>query len=123
VVRVKPHELAQRGEDAAAAFLERRGHTIVDRNWSCAAGEMDIVSLEGEAIVFTEVKTRSGDAHGLPEEAVDSTKQEHLCALAELYLATAGIEDSAVRFDVVAIRHLGGDRALLRHHKNAFGEA
>jgi putative endonuclease len=120
---VKPHELAQRGEDAAAAFLERREHTIVERNWKCAAGEVDVISLDGDAIVFTEVKTRSGEAHGLPEDAVDLTKQEHLCKLAELYLATAGIEDCAVRFDVVAIRHVGDDRALLRHHRNAFGEA
>ncbi len=118
---MEPHELAARGEDAAAEFLERRGHTIVERNWTRRSGEIDIISLDGTEIVFTEVKTRSSDRCGSPEEAVDAQKQTHLCSLAEMYLASAGLADVSVRFDVIAIKYLGDDRALLRHHRDAFG--
>ena len=116
-----PKELAVRGEDASAVFLERRGHTIVERNWRCRSGEIDIISLDGVAVVFTEVKTRSGEGCGSPEEAVDARKQSRIQALAQRYLAASQLENVAVRFDVIAIRYLGDDRALLRHHRDAFG--
>lgn len=117
---MKPKELAARGEDAAADFLDRRGHTIIERNWRVKSGEVDIISLDGLQVVFTEVKTRSGEACGSPEESVDAAKQAQVRGLAERYLATAGLEDVAARFDVIAIRYLGDDRALLRHHRDAF---
>lgn len=118
---MQPHELASRGEDAAAAFLERRGYTIVERNWTCKAGEVDIVALDGTDIVFVEVKTRASESCGTPEEAVDERKQRQLRALAPIYLSSNGLADVSVRFDVVGIRYLGDERALLRHHRAAFG--
>jgi len=116
---MNPKELAARGEDASAEFLTRRGHTVIERNWRCRSGEVDIISLDGIEVVFTEVKTRSGESCGSPEEAVNAKKQLQLQALAARYLATAGLEDVSVRFDVIAIRYLGDDRALLRHHRDA----
>ena len=113
-------ELARRGEDAAAAYLERIGLAVVERNWRCSSGEADIVALDGDVVVLVEVKTRKSLAAGTPEESVSPTKQRRLVRIARQYLAHAGIEDTEVRFDVVAIRPISEDRALLRHHRAAF---
>jgi len=113
-------ELGMRGEDAASAYLERIGMTIVERNWRCPAGEVDIVALDGETLILCEVKTRSTIAKGTPEEAVTPTKQKRIGRIARAYLAHACIVPCAVRFDVVSIMLLGEDRALLRHHRAAF---
>ncbi len=110
----------QRGEDAAATYLERAGFTIVERNWRSKAGEIDIVALDGETLVLCEVKTRRTVSKGSPEDAVTPTKQRRITRLAEAYLQQAGIEPVAVRFDVVSILVLAEDRALLRHHRAAF---
>ncbi len=112
--------IGTRGEDAAAAYLERVGMDIIDRNWRNGRGELDIVALDGEALVICEVKTRTTTAQGTPEEAVSPAKQRRLVRLAQAYLSAAGIEDCTVRFDVITIRVLSDDRALLRHHRNAF---
>ena len=113
-------ETARRGEDAAAAYLERIGCTVVERNWRCPTGEVDIVALDGRTLVIVEVKTRKTSTAGTPEEAVSPTKQRRLVRIARHYLAHAGLEDTDVRFDVIAIRPIAEDRALLRHHRAAF---
>ncbi|PKQ09968.1 MAG: YraN family protein [Actinobacteria bacterium HGW-Actinobacteria-9] len=114
-------ELGTRGEDAAAAFLERLGMTIMERNWRCKAGEIDIVGLDGETLVLVEVKTRRTAARGTPEEAVSPTKQKKLIRLAREYVAHASLEPQEIRFDVIGIVPISQDRALLRHHRAAFG--
>lgn len=113
-------EIGARGEAAAAAYLKRVGMTVVDRNWRSGRGELDIVALDGDVLVVCEVKTRSTDSRGTPEDAVSPSKQKRLAALARAYLAAAGLADCSVRFDVVTIRLLAEDRALLRHHRAAF---
>lgn len=114
-------ETARRGEDAAAAFLERVGMTLVERNWRCSAGEIDIVALDGDALVFIEVKTRRSERAGTGEEAVSAAKQRRLVRLADAYIHASGVDEvGQVRFDVVAIRVIADDRALLRHHRAAF---
>ncbi|MDF1542501.1 MAG: YraN family protein [Anaerosomatales bacterium] len=113
-------ETAKRGEDAAAAYLERIGCTVVERNWRCPSGEVDIVALDGPTLLIVEVKTRKTPSAGTPEEAVSPTKQRRLVRIARHYLAHAGLDDADVRFDVIAIRPIADDRALLRHHRAAF---
>lgn len=113
-------ELGKRGESAAAQYLERCGMTIVDRNWTCKAGEADIVAIDGEQLVFVEVKTRTTDAKGSPEDAVSPSKQARYARIARSYIDKAGIAEPSVRFDVIAIRPIAEDRALLRHHREAF---
>ncbi|MDH4139995.1 MAG: YraN family protein [Coriobacteriia bacterium] len=113
-------EIARRGEDAAASYLERCGMTVVERNWRAKNGEIDIVALDGDTLVVVEVKTRRTQSRGTPEEAVTPTKQRRLVRLAEAYLAHTGLTEQALRFDVVAIRPVADDRALLRHHRSAF---
>ncbi len=113
-------ELGRRGEDAAAAYLERVGLVVVHRNWRCTSGEADLVALDGETVVIVEVKTRRSTAAGTPEEAVSPTKQRRLARIARHYLAEAGLSECEVRFDVVAIYPVSDDRAVLRHHRAAF---
>lgn len=113
-------ELGRRGEDAAAAYLERAGMTVVERNWRCDSGEADIVALDGETLVIVEVKTRRTDRSGSAEEAVSPTKQKRLSRIARHYVSRSGLDGCDVRFDVIAIRPIGADRALLRHHRAAF---
>ncbi|MDI6900417.1 MAG: YraN family protein [Anaerosomatales bacterium] len=113
-------ELGKRGEEAAAAYLERLGYQIVDRNWRTKVGEIDIVALDGETLVLCEVKTRRSRRTGTPEDAVSATKQRRIARLAEAYLTSAGISGCPVRFDVIGLLVLAEDRALLRHHRAAF---
>jgi len=113
-------KLGERGEDAAVAFLERSGLTIVERNWRCQAGEIDIVALDGDTLVLCEVKTRRTAAKGTPEEAVTPAKQRRYAKLAAAYVQAAGIEPVAVRFDVITLLAIAEDRALLRHYRAAF---
>jgi putative endonuclease len=112
--------LGERGEDAAAAYLERGGMTIVDRNWRCPVGEIDIVALDGTTLVLCEVKTRRTVAKGTPDEAVTPAKQRRYRRLAEAYVQNAGTGPVDVRFDVISILVIADDRALLRHHRAAF---
>jgi putative endonuclease len=108
------------GEDAAAAYLERTGVTVVERNWRCQHGEIDIVGLDGETVVLCEVKTRRTRAKGDPEEAITPAKRRRYARLAEAYLQDSGICDVSLRFDVIALLVISEDRALLRHHRGAF---
>lgn len=113
-------EIGKRGEDAAAAYLERSGLTILCRNWRCKSGEIDIIALDEDVLVLVEVKTRRGCRMGMPEEAVSWRKQRRITRLAETYLSSKGAGDLSVRFDVIAIQVVAEDRAILRHQRSAF---
>jgi len=94
------------GEVAAAGELRRRGYQIIEQNWRCQAGELDIVATEGGDLVFVEVRTKRTGGPLTPEESVNSAKQERLAILAETYLQSH--PDLAERFpsyriDVVAV--------------------
>ena len=82
--------LGERGEDAAVAYLERSGLTIVERNWRCPSGEIDIVALDEETLVLCEVKTRRTAAKGTPEDAVTPAKQRRYAKLAAAYVQRCG---------------------------------
>lgn len=93
----------RRGEALAARELERRGYTIVERNWRCEAGEVDLITREGDVWAFVEVKLRTGGAYGLPEEAITRRKRDRLMNAALMYLAERDLIDVIWRIDVVAI--------------------
>lgn len=97
--------LGQQGEDFGALFLEGRGHVLLARNWRGRYGELDLVSLEGKTLVFTEVKTRRGQKFGAPQNAVTRVKQQKLCLTALEFIAAHGYESSNVRFDVLALQY------------------
>ena len=115
--------LGFKGECAAAKYLENKGLKILDRNWKCKLGEIDIVAKNDDVIVFVEVKTRSNLELGLPEDAVGPKKRRKYESLAAIYLQDHDYVDIAVRFDVIGILVLGPERAFIRHHINAFGAA
>lgn len=81
-------KLGRRVEKLAAAKLGRHGYQIIDRNWYCQSGEVDIVTRRDETWTFFEVRTRRGRAFGTPEESVTPSKLERMAELAQLYLST-----------------------------------
>jgi putative endonuclease len=100
------------------------GLTVIETNFRCRVGEIDIIAREGGDLVFAEVKTRADLRYGLPCEAVNGHKQRQLARVAEMYLATRArhvgyTEDMRPRFDVIEILILGG-RAYIRHMREAF---
>jgi putative endonuclease len=103
------------GEDLACAWLERHGYRIVERNWRCRSGEVDVVARQGRVTVFVEVKERRNDAHGLGLEAVTWSKRRRLIRAARLYAAARGLSETNLRFDVVSV-----DGREVRHEPNAF---
>jgi putative endonuclease len=104
--------LGRRGERIAERHLRRRGYRILERNFRAAGAEVDLVAMDGETLVFVEVKTRRTIGAGMPEEAVNPYKQRHIRRAAEIYARGHRAQDRAIRFDVVAIRHDAGGRHL-----------
>lgn len=95
--------LGKQGEDLACRELRRRDYTIVERRFRTRLGEIDIVALDGQTLVFIEVKARSGSRFGTGFDAVTPSKRRRICAMARDYLARHGAADAACRFDVVSI--------------------
>jgi putative endonuclease len=87
----------------AARWYEARGYTVVDRNWRCREGEIDLVLARGTTIVICEVKTRSSTAYGTPAEAVTRTKQLRLRRLAVRWVDAHEVRPSSLRFDVAGV--------------------
>ncbi|GAA2754236.1 YraN family protein [Amnibacterium kyonggiense] len=97
-------QLGRRGEDEAAAYLTALGWRIVDRNWRCPSGEIDIVALDGTELVIVEVKTRSGRGYGDPLEAVDPRKLTRLCILAGAWRrAHRDVRARTTRIDLIGV--------------------
>lgn len=108
------------GERVAALALIGAGMAILDRNWRCSSGELDIVALDGTTIVFCEVKTRRGAGFGAPVEAIGYTKMRRLRALASLWLAAHPHTRGEVRFDVVSVWPQPSGPATVEHLRGAF---
>jgi putative endonuclease len=109
------------GERLAAVYLERVGMTVLERNWRCSDGEIDLIASDGDVIVFCEVKTRSGLAFGHPAEAVVRAKASRLRRLAVRWLAEHDSHWREVRFDVVGVlRPPNGDAPSVTHLRGAF---
>jgi putative endonuclease len=108
-------------EAAAAAFLERAGLRVIERNVRFARGEIDLVCREGDVLVFVEVKCRRSAWGDDPAAAVSGLKQWRLTRLARLYLKWRGLGEPRCRFDVVAvIADDGAAPVVIRHLRGAF---
>lgn len=113
--------LGRYGEDLAAQHLTAAGMVLLDRNWRCREGEIDVVARERDGtIVFVEVKTRSSTAFGEPAEAVRPAKARRLRALACRWLLEHPSGGCPLRFDVVAVVRARGQAPQLRHLREAF---
>lgn len=107
--------LGQRGEEAAARYLIAAGYDILDRNWRCRSGELDIVARDGAELVICEVKTRTSVAFGTPVEAVDRAKLARLRRLAQAWLSERGIARNGFRVDILGLVTDGPDRFSIDH--------
>ena len=110
--------LGRYGEDAAARHLAAAGLTVLDRNWRCRSGELDIVALDGDTIAVCEVKTRTEHGVQSPAEAVGSVKAERLVELAERWLAErwkAPPPPGGVRIDLLCVVHSRRGAAQVDH--------
>ena len=108
------------GERVAVRALTDSGLHVLDRNWRCRDGELDIVARDGDALVFCEVKTRRGTGFGHPVEAVTAVKQRRLRLLAQRWLAAHDEHAPDVRFDVVGVLVRPARPALVTHLRGAF---
>lgn len=115
----KRRSMTDRGEDAAAAYLERVGIAVVERRWACGAGKIDIVAWDGGTLIVIDVVTRKAGRQGelwTPTPA----KARRVRRLAKAYTEYADLEESTLwRYDRVDLIVIASDRALLRHHRDA----
>ena len=115
----KRASLGQWGEKIALDFCKKQGMKILETNFRCPAGEIDIIARCGRQIVFVEVKTRSSGVFGPPQEAVNKRKQQQIIRAAQWYLEQNPL-NLQPRFDVLAIR-TGEEKTSLEHIPDAFG--
>ncbi len=111
--------LGARGERMAVRRLRRARYRIVARNYQAAGAEIDAIALDGDTLVFVEVKTRLSMAAGAPQESVNRSKRSHLRRAAAIYARTHRMENRPLRFDVVAVTRRQG-RWQLEIVKDAF---
>jgi putative endonuclease len=116
----KRQDVGARGEKLAVDHLKRRGYKIIQRNFRCREGEIDIIAQKGECLVFVEVRTKKNIAFGTPEESVTLSKREKLISLANAYLQAYDKPPLSWRIDVVAVELTPENRvSRLNHIENA----
>lgn len=108
------------GEEVAARHLTDAGLEIVDRNWRCSDGEIDIIARDGDVLVICEVKTRSSVLFGLPAEAITGRKRDRMRRLAYRWLKENPLRPVEVRFDVVSVIRNDRGAATVEHLRAAF---
>ena len=112
-------ELGRRGEAVAEAFLRTHRYTIVARNYRCRAGEIDLVALDGQVLVFVEVRSRRGTALGTPLESVDVRKQVRVGRVARHFVTERRWHERDARFDVIGVR-FDREPPAIEHVRGAF---
>jgi len=114
-------ELGTKGEQLAVKFLKREGYKIIQRNYRCKLGEIDIIAERDRTLAFVEVKTRQTDAFGLPQDSVTPTKKNQISRAALSYIKENKLIGRSCRFDVIAVTFSGESRKpRIEHIKNAF---
>jgi putative endonuclease len=113
-------DVGMAGEEVAVGFLQSRRFRILERNFRCRGGEVDIIARSGKTIVFVEVKTRSNERFGSPAQSVTLFKQRQIARAAQIWLALNHLQDQPARFDVVAILLGSGGVPRIEHLVDAF---
>ncbi len=111
--------LGARGEEIAVAYLKKQKYRIIETNFRCRCGEVDIIARDGKTLVFVEVKTRRTASYGLPQLAVTPFKQRQISKAALTYLSKNRLMEENARFDVVSV-FLLDTSPTVDHIKNAF---
>ncbi len=114
--------LGFKGEKLAVKHLKKNGYVILERNFRCKTGEIDVIAQLGEVIAFVEVKTRTGDRFGTPAEAVDGRRQQRYRNTANffMYFTKRDLNEYIVRFDIIEVI-ISRDGKVINHFENAFG--
>ena len=113
-------DIGDRAERLAAEYLVEAGYTVVDQNWSCPLGELDLVVTHGELLAFVEVRSTSSRFLAGPELTVNERKQAKVARAAELWMNQREHDWRYIRFDVIAVRFRLGMRASIKHIEDAF---
>jgi putative endonuclease len=114
------HNLGRSGEEIALQYLKRKRYRIINRSFRMFRGEIDIIAFERKTLVFFEVKTRRSQDFGLPEESVNTTKQNQIRKVANGFLAKNKLESVECRFDIISISFDEDQGYSIRHIKDAF---
>ncbi len=112
--------LGRLGEDAACEALKRSGYRIVQRNYRCPLGEVDLIARQGKTLVFVEVKSQSAGSRIPGKDRVSKQKQRRLCQLAQFYMKEKRLQGISARFDVAEVRFREGGQPLVEIIPNAF---
>ncbi len=120
VWRMKDIKLGSQGESLAEKYLKKKGYLMIERNFRCKYGEIDIIAMDGPTLVFVEVKTRRSLRYGLPCEAVNDAKIRHLKRMVSYYMTVCGMENRDARIDVIEIL-MEAECPYLRHIENITG--
>ncbi len=111
--------LGKEGERIAERYLKKKGYRLVERNYRCPVGELDLIALDRRVIVFVEVKTRTDDRFGGPLESVHWRKQQKMIKAAQFFLSQQRLHQREARFDVIGISFVDGE-PVVEHIQNAF---
>jgi|SRR3972149_7207737 len=112
-------DIGKRGETLAISFLKKNGYRIIESNFRCRYGEIDIIAQDGKTVAFIEVKTKTSNRFGSPTQAVDSRKQRQVSKTALAYISQKRLTNYSARFDVVGI-NIKGSNSEIELIKNAF---
>jgi putative endonuclease len=112
--------LGDRGEIAACGFLKEKGYEVLEKNYKCKIGEIDVIARRAGRLAFVEIKTRTSLQRGTPQEAVDLKKQEKIFKLAQWYMKEKKLEKAPLAFDVVAVLWSEGGEPQMRLIADAF---
>jgi len=120
VAGAKDKQFGKAGEEAAGRYLKRLGYRILEQNYRTPVGELDIIAMDGDTLVFVEVKSRRTDSFGSPEEAVGPHKQRQMARAALMYMAAKKKSGLPCRFDVVGVTVSGDSEPVLELCRDAF---
>ena len=97
--------LGKKGENLACSFLVKNNYNIIEKNFRCKQGEVDIIAMDlsDKDLVFVEVKTRSNFNFGRPSEAVNYSKQKHILDVAQFYIYINQLQNLSIRFDIIEV--------------------
>lgn len=117
----KRHIIGKSGEEIAVKYLENKKYKIIEKNFKCRQGEIDIIAQDKDELVIIEVKTRKCLKYGKPAEAVNKTKRNHIYKAAEYYLYIKKLEKMYVRIDVIEV-YIKENKYYINHIKNIIKE-
>ena len=112
------HQIGKTGENLATKYLENLGYTIIERNFVAKQGEIDIIALHKEELVFIEVKTRTNTFYGEASESVNKFKIKHLLNSIKYYIYKRNLQDEYIRIDIIEV-YINGENIKINHIKQA----